>query len=253
MRYFRAAFGVIGLFALYGCVTETAQFTPLDGQTALVRDGQPAIVSKKPGSILIVQPAKEGFPQGSRPEYVIGLFNPGTEPLAFSVANIRVKQTLETGKPHKLKVFTYEQLVAEERSRQVATAILLGVAAAADSYSASQAGYYNSTSTVYTPRGTAVVSTTGYSSTAAAIAQASATAESNARMDSAIESGRRNLANLRNTILKDHTLLPGEWYGGKLQFEPPKKQSTPQQSYQITVYIGGDAHVFDIKQGDPTK
>ena len=40
-----------------------------------------------------------------------------------------------------MKIVTYEMLVQEEKNRQVATAILTGVAAAGNAYSASQAGY----------------------------------------------------------------------------------------------------------------
>ena len=40
-----------------------------------------------------------------------------------------------------MKVVTYEMLVQEEKNRQVAAAILTGVAAGGNAYSASQAGY----------------------------------------------------------------------------------------------------------------
>jgi hypothetical protein len=46
-------------------------------------------------------------------------------------------------------------------------AVLVGVAAAGNAYSASQAGYYNADSTVSTSRGTYQVHTTGYSPTVA--------------------------------------------------------------------------------------
>jgi hypothetical protein len=59
-----------------------------------------------------------------------------------------------SGEAVPLKVITYEQLVEEEHTRQVFAAVATGLAAGANAYSASRAGYYNSNSTVYTPHGT---------------------------------------------------------------------------------------------------
>jgi hypothetical protein len=36
-------------------------------------------------------------------------------------------------------------------------------------------------------------------------------------ISSAVETGQRNLVNLERTVIKEDTLLPGEWYGGTAQ------------------------------------
>lgn len=51
---------------LTGCVTETAQFKPLAGQETIVRDGQPALVSKKAKEITVEQTRNGGLSLSSR-------------------------------------------------------------------------------------------------------------------------------------------------------------------------------------------
>ncbi|MEQ1935265.1 MAG: hypothetical protein ABL962_15505, partial [Fimbriimonadaceae bacterium] len=179
-----------------GCATsETVQFRPRAEQQSLIRDGQAALISRRKQSIVLVRPASREFRVGARPVYVVGITNLSGAPLDFRVANVDVAQTVN-GSRTELKVVTYEQLVTEERNRQIATAILTGVAAGANAYSASRAGYYNNTSTVHTPRGTYQVHTSGYSPTAAAIAQSNASAQNEAMIASTIERGQQNLAAL---------------------------------------------------------
>ena len=112
-------------------------------------------------------------------------------------------------------------MATEERNRQVARAIIGGLAAGANAYSASRAGNYNNTSTVTTPRGsTYQVHTTGYSPTANAIAQSNAAAQNEAMISGIVEQGQQNMASLEQGVIKDNTLLPGEWYGGQLHLQP---------------------------------
>ena len=170
-------------------------------------------------------------------------------PLEFRVANVQAAQVIEQ-QYVGLSVISYEELVREERNRQIASAILVGVAAAGNAYSASQAGYYNSNSTITTPRGnTYQVATTGYSPTAAAIAQSNAAIQNEAMISSTLESGQRNLAALERGVIKDNTLLPGEWYGGQLHLQPPASVSSgAAKTYSITLNVGSDRHQIDIVQ-----
>ena len=150
----------------------------------------------------------------------------------------------------QLRVITYEELVKEERNRQIAAAIVTGLAAGANAYSASQAGHYNSTSTVVAPSGVYQVHTNGYSPTANAIAQANAGAQNEAMISATIEQGRQNLSNLENSVIKDDTILPGEWYGGQLHLQPlaSENSSNAPKIYSITLMVGSDRHVIDIQQ-----
>jgi Tfp pilus assembly protein PilE len=173
----------------------------------------------------------------------------GPTPLQFRIADIEATQTVN-GQLASLKVITYEELVQEEHNRQVAAAILVGVAAGANAYSASQAGRYNSSSTVYTPQGAYQVNTVGYSPTANAIAQANASAQNDAMISATIEQGQQNLANLERAVIKDDTIMPREWYGGTLHLQPLASSGSNDapKTYSITLLVGQDRHMIDIVQ-----
>lgn len=246
-----AAVSVISLAGMIGaCAShEVATFQAQSGQEALVRDGQAALVSRAKNSLVIVRPAARQFASSGRPVFVVAINNMGPTPLQFRIADIEATQTAD-GQPFSLRVITYEELVQEEHNRQVAAAILVGVAAGANAVSASQAGRYNSTSTVYTPQGAYQVNTVGYSPTANAIAQSNASAQNEAMISATIEQGQRNLANLEQGVIKDDTILPGEWYGGRLYLQPLASSGSNgvPKTYSFTLLVGQDRHVIDIVQ-----
>ena len=232
-----------------GCVTtEPVAFRPSANQQAIFRDGAPAIVSTKPNSIVIARPAARQLQIGGRPVFVLGIYNRSSTPQEFRISNVHVTQIVN-GEAAPLKVITYEELVQEEHTRQVFAALATGLAAGANAYSASHAGYYNSNSTLYTPRGVHNVQTTGYSPTAAAIAQQNAAAQNAEMISVTIERGQANLANLERAVIKDDTLMPGEWYGGQLQIAPLVSGSSPEKIYSIAVQVGPDRHELNSVQG----
>ncbi|HEY7382422.1 MAG TPA: hypothetical protein VH743_02040 [Beijerinckiaceae bacterium] len=250
MRFGVMAAGLCAATILAGCnTTEVARFKPAANQQAMIRDGRPAIVSKKKNSIVLVSPASRQLRSGGRPVFIVGITNMGKQPTDFLVQNVSVHQTQDGQAVAALPVKTYEQLVSEEKARQVAAAILVGVAAAGNAYSASQAGYGTAHSTVYSGGRMATVSTSYYSPTANAIAQANAAAQNDAMITSAVENGRRNLANLEGSVIKDNTLLPGEWYGGQLHFEAPQQASSGEaKTYVISIPVGSEIHNIEVVQ-----
>lgn len=229
--------------ALGGCVTaETVQFkTTNPNQQALMRDGQPALVSRQNSSVVLVRPASRQLQAGGRPVFVVGINNLGKAPLEFRVAQVEANQFVN-GQEFPMTVVTYEMLAQEETSRQVAAAILTGLAAGANAYGASRAGYGSYT----TPSGR---SGTFYSPTAAAIAQNTAAAQNEAMIAGTIERGQANMAALEQNVLKDNTLMPGEWVGGQLHLSPPTNPpSGSSKSYTIILNVGQDRHVIEIFQ-----
>jgi hypothetical protein len=138
--------------------------------------------------------------------------------------------------------------VSEERTRQVVGAILVGVSATANAYSASRAGYGSASGTVRGPYGTSYITTNYYSPTAAAIAQTNAAFENQAMIGQHIESGRANMANIEREVLKDNTIMPGEWVGGQLHLTPPVGDTDQPKNYQISLRVGSDLHVIDVFQ-----
>jgi hypothetical protein len=170
-------------------------------------------------------------------------------PLQFSVSNLWVGQIAGGQVVRGLKVYTYEDLVKEERNRQVAAAVITGLAAGANAAAASQAGYYNANATVYGPRGVSNVSIHGYDPTAAAVAQSNAAAQNEAMIATTIEAGRRNMDLLEKAVIKDNTLFPGEWYGGQVQFDPPDDKTG--KNLVISIQVGADLHQIEVTH-EPT-
>jgi hypothetical protein len=229
--------------------TEIARFQARDGQQTMVRDGNPAIVSRRGTSLVMVRPASRQFKAGKRPTYVVAMNNMGGAPLQFSMANLWVGQLVNGKVARGLRVYKYEDLVQEERNRQVAAAVATGLAAGANAYSAANAGYYNANATVYGPRGSSNVSIAGYDPTARAIAQSQAAAQNDAMIASTIETGRRNLDVLEKAVIKDNTLFPGEWYGGAVQFDPP--EDAAGKNIVIRIQVGPDLHQVEVTH-EPT-
>ncbi|MET4798048.1 hypothetical protein [Bradyrhizobium sp. LB11.1] len=238
--------GIVALCAaLGGCVTnaETVQFRPSNPQQqALMRDGQAALVSRQKTSLVLIRPASRQVRANGRPVFVVAINNLSKNPAEFRVAQIEATQHAN-GSDFAMQVVTYEMLVQEEKSRQVAAAIFTGLAAAGNAYGASQAGngYYT------TPSGR---TGTFYSPTAAAIAQGNANAQNEAMIASTVEAGQRNMAVLEQAVIKDNTLMPGEWYGGQLHLAPPvASDGGGPKTYTIVITVGSDRHVIDIAQG----
>jgi hypothetical protein len=237
--------GIVALSAaLAGCVTnsETVQFrTSNPQQQAMMRDGQPAIVSRQKNSVVLVRPASRQLQANGRPVFVVGINNLSRGPIDFRVAEVEANQRVGASE-FPMKVVTFEMLQQEETNRQVAGAILAGVAGAANAYSASRAGYGSYT----TPSGR---TGTFYSPTAAAIAQNNAAVQNEAMFAATVETGQRNMAALEQSVIKDNTLMPGEWYGGQLHLAPPTDQGGGPKMYSIVIKVGIDLHVLEVSQG----
>ncbi|SHL57357.1 hypothetical protein SAMN05444159_6251 [Bradyrhizobium lablabi] len=159
--------GIVALCAaLGGCVStgETVAFRASNPQQqAMMRDGQPALVSRQKSSLVLVRPASRQLQANGRPVFVVGINNLGKQPVEFRVGQVEAVQHVGAS-DYEMQIVTYEMLLQEEKNRQIAAAILTGVAGAANAYGASRAGYGSYT----TPSGR---TGTFYSPTAAVIAQ----------------------------------------------------------------------------------
>jgi hypothetical protein len=231
--------------ALSGCVStgDTVSFRASNPQQqTMMRDGQPALVSRQKSSLVLVRPASRQLQVNGRSVFVVGINNFSKGPVDFRVSLVAAIQHVG-GSDYDMQVVTFEMLAQEEKNRQIAAAILAGVAGAANAYSASRAGY----GTYTTPSGR-----TGsfYSPTAAAIAQNNAAVQNEAMFAATVETGQRNMAVLEQSVIKDNTLMPGEWYGGQLHLAPPTDQGGGgPKTYSIVITVGTDRHVVEVAQG----
>ena len=56
------------------------------------------------------------------------------------------------------------------------------------------------------------------------------------------------MAALEGTVIKDNTLLPGEWYGGALHIAPLVSSDQASKTYTITIEVGTDRHDIVVTQ-----
>lgn len=239
-------------FGLAGCVTnDVVSFNPSSTQQPIIRDGVGALVSHQPNSTVLLRPAGRGIAPGERPIYVVAVQNRSSRPIDLHVADIKVVQTKQGQWARALPVKSYEQLVKEEETRQVLGAIAVGLGAAANSYSASQAG--RGSVTTHTPYGT--YHSTYYSPAAQQIALTNASIQNSHNISAFANQAEANLASLEAEVLKDNTVMPGEWIGGTVTFEAPRKEHADgaAKTYSIAVKLGEETHIIEAIQTPPAK
>jgi hypothetical protein len=207
--------------ALSGCVTngDVVRFNAQSpSQEAMIRDGESVIVSRSKNSVVTVRPATRQV--SGRPIFIVTVQNISKKPLNFLVSNVHAAQAID-GNEQDLKIYSYEELAQEERNAQVGRAILVGVVAGANSYSAGNR-YWR---------------------------QQNANAQ-NAEMAAGVaEAGARNLADLEAMAIKDNTVLPTETYGGRLVIQGPSTGEASMKAYTLTIPLGPDTHRIQISQG----
>lgn len=142
----------------------------------------------------------------------------------------------------------FDELVAEEQTRQLVAAFGTALSAAGRSAHAANAGETTTYGTygIVTTYGTYSASTYDYGRAAAA--QSAANAQSAADFARIEQTGAQNLAALQQQVLKDNTILPGEWIGGQVVLAPPPKGQNQSVDYAVTIPLGGETHEFLIRQ-----
>jgi len=247
---------------LCGCASKDRISLVADqSQQALTRDGVPALVSNK-RQVVMLRPVTSVVQSGGRPAFVVAIYNPTKQPIEFRASGISAQLDHATKGPVGLHVYSYEELVAEvERKQRWAAfgAALQGVGAA---MSAANAGYSHTTGMysgntygrysgalngTYSASTTGTFSATTYDSGRAYAAQQYASAQTAANFAAIEAQGRQALDALQNSILKDNTILPGEWVGGIVIVDAPAK-SDGAANYRIDVQLPGEVHSFVVSQ-----
>jgi hypothetical protein len=218
----QGAAALLALAGLAGCVTasnDVVRFLPRSPQQqAMIRDGASVITSRGRLSVVTLRPATRQVTNG-RPVFMVEIQNLSKQPLTFHVADVSARQSMGA-EAHDLKVFSYDELVQEEKNAQIGRAIGVALVAGANSYSAGRS-YWR---------------------------QADAS-DRNADLATRVAvQGAANLQALETLAIKDNTLLPGETYGGRLAIQGPDGD-TPSRSYTLLLPIGSDVHEFNISQG----
>jgi hypothetical protein len=177
----------------------------------------------------------------------------GKAPIEFRTADLKAELVSGNTKKAGLRIFSYEELVGEVEDQRNTQLVIAALAGAANSFSAANAGYVNTTGrySAYGSQGGSAYGTytaTTYDPYRAQLAQQSA-ANQTADNFAAIEAdGERSLEILADTIIKDHTIFPGEWYGGSVVLEAPPKLDDGTIEYRLSVQVGSEAHTFKVAQ-----
>src|SRR5262249_45363890 len=92
-----------------------------------------------------------------------------------------------------------------------------------------------------------------YSQTTYSQAQAQAAMDANMQATignmAAIENqAQAKLSELEAAIIRDHTLMPGEWHGGVIVIDPPEKSDNGRAEYSISLVVDGESHTFRVGQ-----
>lgn len=207
--------------ALGGCVTaETVRLTPQgENQQLVLRDGHQYVFSRTKNSVVGIRPATRQIQANARPIYILNIQNTSKQPMNFFVTNVTVEQIVGNDRV-ALQVLTHAELETEEKNRQAARMVLAAVAAGANTYSTANRGYW---------------------------ARAHAQAQNEDLMTNVAITGQQNIAALEALVIKDHTVMPGEHYGGQIHISPPEIQSGAK-NYLITVTVGNESHQFRVTQ-----
>jgi len=248
MRIWVAAF--YGL-VLCGCSApkDVYSLKPSHDQQAVVRDGVPALVSSRK-HIVFLRPLASHQVSYERPRFVVALLNRGKAAATLKVSDIVV----EASQPRrvKMRVYTHAELAQEVESQRNTQLVLGALSAAAGAYSAAQSGYSYTTGS-YSRTGPYGTSYGTYNATTYNPAAAQAAAEANAQRAANniadIETqAQGKLAELQATVIKDHTLMPGEWHGGLIVLAPPERGEAAAAEYSILISFDGEQHSFTVTQ-----
>ena len=133
---------IVSATVLAGCIAQPAvaakfamHLRPAAGQVARVEQGVAALDSQSETlSVRLIQHEGDVKKRGSIQLLVM---NHGARPFNFGPENVTAK--LADGTP--VAIISYEQLVKEEKKRQMWAAVAAGLAAAGNSMSAANAGY----------------------------------------------------------------------------------------------------------------
>lgn len=209
-------------FLLSGCAisTEPMRFQAGPHQQRVMRDGFSMLFSKREHSIVRVTSVTRSIGANQRPAFRISIRNTSPQPQDFMVSQVEAVQVTD-GDPQSLKVYSFEDLVTEERNKQIARAVVTVGIATANSWLASKQGYW---------------------------ARRRADSENEEAAEVVAAAGQQNLAALEAQILKDTTVLPGETYRGLLYVDPPAGD-TADKIYTIRLRVGSDLHQITTTQG----
>ena len=245
-------FLILFVLIFSGCQTTTSvNLIPQVNQKTSYSDGQEAIKSILPNSIVILSSAFTEVKNGKRIDVIINVNNTSNNTFLLDTSSIEIS----TPNIGTLKVFSYDELVAEQKQKAKTAAILTAFAGAVNTMAASYSGYQTTTGTfnantygAYNTNTYGNYTATTYNSAAAQQAINEANNRTTANLQNIQRTSSASLKNLKNSILKKTTMEPGMWYGGVARFDAPKLEKDENRFYTLKIKLGDDVHQFELAQ-----
>ena len=259
----RGFFALAVLVLLGGCASnERISLAGDQAQQSTTRDGVPELVSYKK-QVVMLRPVSSLIQSGGRPKFVVAVYNRGRQPVDLRAAGITAQSTDATNHSAGLHVYSFDELVAEEQRKQRWAAFGAALGGVAAMMNAANAGYSYTAGTysgnsygrysgdlngTYSGSTTGTISATSYDAGRAYAAQQYANAQTAANFAAIQAEGQHALDKLQSAILKDNTVMPGEWVGGIVILDVPPKARDGVTSYRIDVQFGNEVHSFVVNQ-----
>lgn len=233
---------VVFLF-LSGCAsTMTLQPIAAADQMSIYVDGTQSLISKG-RSVVVVRPKHNTYTTKQRLTFLVTMRNGTDDPVVFSTENI---SAFAEGLP--LKVFSYDELVAEVHRRRKQEAVAEAIAGIGRSISAARASNQYMYGNYYSAGGfSGTYSGLIYNEAVAAQLQAQAQEQTRRNIEAIDLSARLDLSYLSRAILKKETVFPNMWHGGYVTIQQPH---TPDNATSIIlkVQVADEEHVFKFVQ-----
>lgn len=105
--------GVVVLCATLGGCAAAETISPQ--QQAMMRDGQPALVSRQKSSLVLVRPASRQLQARGRPVFVVAINNLTRQPVDFRVGQVEAVQHVGAS-DFQMQVVTYEMWSKKRRT-----------------------------------------------------------------------------------------------------------------------------------------
>lgn len=239
-----------------GCATTQYSVTPVANTNSktIYQGGQETLLSEKT-NVVALSPNSATLESGKRQSFTVAIQNRTGRDIVFSDEDIKASYKGITGSPSlSLKVYSYDELVAEEKKRQAWMAVAAGLQAAGNSMSAASAGYSNTYGTysgsTYSSYGNnystyGSYSATSYNYGAAQAAQNAATAQNDANFSRLAAEGKANLESLSATILKKQTVFTNQWFGGVIQIDMPRFEESGELKFEVKT--GDETHEIEFE------
>lgn len=258
---------VLSVVLLTGCATQ-GYLDPVaeENQRVVYEDGNKVLYSRKNNLVAVAMPST--FESGNRIRAYVQVGNGTNDTFEFSPLCIKATGSANTPTEEQLHIYTYEELVAEQKRKEMWQAIAIAMSGVANSYSAAYAGnsttYGTYSGNAYGNlygRGAAYGNNYGYSSyysgsyTAytydpykAQMAQQQASANTQRQMESLMANSQAAMHELSKNMLKLNTVDPGGICGGLIALDSPRVKA--EVNYMIIeVDTGEETHVFKFRVG----